>query len=132
MRHRQGVLERCLLCQTVHLFEQRYPPDGGMVRFLWRSGCLHGVNREILDPCLRHPGAEWDKAHPDPPKVCEAGQGQKTDFRDAIHIANLFRMDLVAASFIPPADIRDLRELCRYRLKLTYIRTSEKTGSRIP
>jgi hypothetical protein len=30
------------------------------------------------------------------------------------------------ASFIPPADIRDLRELCRYGLKLTYIRTSEK------
>lgn len=35
-------------------------------------------------------------------------------------------MDLVVASFIPPADIRDLRELCRYRLKLTYMRTSEK------
>ncbi|MCC8050816.1 MAG: transposase [Clostridiales bacterium] len=27
---------------------------------------------------------------------------------------------------MPPADIRDLRELCRYRLKLTYMRTSEK------
>ena len=41
-------------------------------------------------------------------------------------MASLFRMDLVVASFIPPAEIRDLRELCRYRLKLTYIRTSEK------
>ena len=38
----------------------------------------------------------------------------------------MFRMDLVVASSIPPADIRDLRELCRYRLKLTYMRTSEK------
>ena len=53
-------------------------------------------------------------------------KGKKTDIRDAVHIANLFRMDLVVASFIPPSDIRDLRELCRYRLKLTYIRTSEK------
>ena len=60
------------------------------------------------------------------PKYVKQAKGKKTDFRDAIHIANLFRMDLVVASFIPPADIRDLRELCRYRLKLTYIRTSEK------
>lgn len=60
------------------------------------------------------------------PKYVKQARGQKTDFRDAIHIASLFRMDLVVASFIPPADIRDLRELCRYRLKLTYMRTSEK------
>lgn len=67
-----------------------------------------------LQPTLTHP------------KYVKQAKGHKTDFRDAIHIANLFRMDLVVASFIPPADIRDLRELCRYRLKLTYIRTSEK------
>lgn len=60
------------------------------------------------------------------PKYVKQAKGQKTDFRDAIHMASLFRMDLVVASFIPPADIRDLRELCRYRLKLTYMRTSEK------
>lgn len=60
------------------------------------------------------------------PKYVKQAKGQKTDFRDAIHIASLFRMDLVVASFIPPADIRDLRELCRYLLKLTYMRTSEK------
>ena len=67
-----------------------------------------------LNPTLTHP------------KYVKQAKGRKTDFRDAIHIVNLFRMDLVVASFIPPADIRDLRELCRYRLKLTYIRTSEK------
>ncbi len=60
------------------------------------------------------------------PKYVKQAKGRKTDFRDAIHIANLFRMDLAVASFIPPSDIRDLRELCRYRLKLTYMRTSEK------
>ncbi len=60
------------------------------------------------------------------PKYVKQAKGRKTDFRDAIHIANLFRMDLVVASFIPPSDIRDLRELCRYRLKLTYMRTAEK------
>ena len=60
------------------------------------------------------------------PKYVKQAKGQKTDFRDAIHMASMFRMDLVVASFILPADIRDLRELCRYRLKLTYMRTSEK------
>lgn len=60
------------------------------------------------------------------PKYVKQAKGQKTDFRDAVHIASMFRMDLVVASFIPTADIRDLRELCRYRLKLTYMRTSEK------
>lgn len=60
------------------------------------------------------------------PKYVKQAKGQKTDFRDAIHMASMFRMDLVVASFIPPADIRDLRELCRYRLKLVYMRTSEK------
>ena len=60
------------------------------------------------------------------PKYVKQAKGQKTDFRDAIHMASMFRMDLVVASFIPPADIRDLRELCRYRLKLIYTRTAEK------
>ena len=60
------------------------------------------------------------------PKYVKQAKGQKTDFRDAVHMASMFRMDLVVSSYIPPADIRDLRELCRYRLKLTYMRTSEK------
>lgn len=60
------------------------------------------------------------------PKYVKQAKGHKTDFRDAIHMASLFRMDLVVASFIPPADIRDLRELCRYRLKLTCVQTAEK------
>ena len=72
------------------------------------------LEQNALNPILTHP------------KYVKQAKGQKTDFRDAVHIASMFRMDLVVASFIPPADIRDLRELCRYRLKLTYMRTSEK------
>lgn len=72
------------------------------------------LERQGLKPVLTHP------------KYVKQANGRKTDFRDAVHMASLFRMDLVVPSFIPPADIRDLRELCRYRLKLTYMRTSEK------
>lgn len=60
------------------------------------------------------------------PKYVKAIKGKKTDKRDAKWISNLFRFDIVRASFIPPEDIRALRELTRYRLKLAYMRTAEK------
>lgn len=60
------------------------------------------------------------------PKYVKAIKGKKTDKRDAKWISNLFRFDLVRASFIPNPSIRALRELTRYRLKLSYMRTAEK------
>lgn len=60
------------------------------------------------------------------PKYVKQIKGKKTDIRDAIHMANMFRSGHVISSFIPPAEIRDIRDLCRYRLKLNRIRTSEK------
>ena len=60
------------------------------------------------------------------PKYVKAIKGKRTNKRDAKWIANLFRFDIVKASFIPPADIRALRELSRYRLKLSYMCTAEK------
>lgn len=94
-------------------------------------------NYGVQDICMESTGKYWIPVYDileqnglkpilTHPKYVKQAKGRKTDFRDAIHIANLFRMDLVVASFIPPSDIRDLRELCRYRLKLTYMRTSEK------
>lgn len=59
-------------------------------------------------------------------KYVKQDKGRKTAFRDSIHIADLFQMDLVVASFIPSAGIRSLRELFRYRLRLIYLQTSEK------
>jgi transposase len=41
--------------------------------------------------------------------------GQKTDIKDAVWLADLLRHGLLRASFIPPAEIRALRELTRYR-----------------
>ncbi len=38
----------------------------------------------------------------------------------------LFKCDLVRSSFIPPPDIRQLRDLCRYYVKLTNFVSSEK------
>jgi transposase len=60
------------------------------------------------------------------PKYVKAIKGKKTDKLDAIRIADLFRFDQVRSSFIPPALVRQLRDLCRYYVKLTYVNTAEK------
>ena len=60
------------------------------------------------------------------PKYVKAIRGKKTDKKDAKWIADIFKHDLVSGSFIPPADIRQLRDLMRYRYKLTNFTTGEK------
>lgn len=60
------------------------------------------------------------------PKYVRAIRGKKTDEKDAKWIADIFKHGLVAASFIPPLPIRMLRDLVRYRNKLTAIITGEK------
>lgn len=52
--------------------------------------------------------------------------GKKTDPNDSRWIAKLLALGLVNGSFIPPKDIRELRELTRYRDKMVSMRTSEK------
>lgn len=52
--------------------------------------------------------------------------GRKTDVKDAEWIAQLLRSGLIEGSFVPPHDIRDLRDLTRYRKKLVQEATQEK------
>ena len=60
------------------------------------------------------------------PKYVKAIRGKKTDKKDSVWIADLFKHDLVPGSYIPPKPIRKLRELFRYRFKLVNNRTSER------
>lgn len=52
--------------------------------------------------------------------------GQKTDKKDSQWIAKLLMSGLLKGSFVPPQQIRDLRDLHRHRRKLIGQRTSEK------
>ena len=45
--------------------------------------------------------------------------GRKTDVKDSEWIADLLAHGLLKASFVPPQDLRDLRDLTRYRKSLT-------------
>jgi len=60
------------------------------------------------------------------PKYTKPQPGNKTDRKDAKYICDLFMCDMIKPSFIPPPDIRNLRDLMRYRFKLTNITTGEK------
>jgi len=52
----------------------------------------------------------------------KAVPGRKTDVRDAEWIAQLLAHGLVRGSFVPPASVRELRELTRYRTSLVHDR----------
>ena len=94
------------------------------------------IDRNCKDVCMESTSKYWipvynilEKgcsivlAHP---KYVKAIRGKKTDKKDAKWIADLFKHDLVAGSFMPPSDIRQLRDLMRYRFKLTCFKSSEK------
>ena len=51
--------------------------------------------------------------------------GRKTDTKDSEWLAELLEHGLLKASFIPAREIRDLRDVTRYRRRLVQTRTSE-------
>jgi transposase len=62
--------------------------------------------------------------------VCNAGHvrnvpGRKTDLSDAEWLVHLLECGLLRASFIPPAEIKAVRDILRYRTKLMQSRSSE-------
>jgi len=59
------------------------------------------------------------------PRHTKQVPGRKTDVGDAVWLADLVRHGLVRASFIPPAEIRALRELTRYRATQVRARAKE-------
>ena len=54
----------------------------------------------------------------------KAVPGRKTDVRDCEWLADLLRHGLLKASFIPPIEIREIRELTRYRQTLVKEQTA--------
>ena len=52
--------------------------------------------------------------------------GRKTDLADAAWLAELLEHGLLGASFVPPAEIRELRDLTRYRKRLIQTHTAEQ------
>ena len=110
-------------------------------RFSSFSKGLHDLSNWLIkynceEVCMESAGKYWipvynvleqtcqvTLAHP---KYTKPQRGNKTDRKDAKWICDLFMCDMVKPSFIPPKDIRQLRDLMRYRRKLTNMLTGEK------
>lgn len=115
--------------------------DYKQARFSSFSSGLHDLANwlskyDCKDVCMESSGKYWipvfnilekncwvTLAHP---KYTKPQKGNKTDRKDAKWICDLFMCDMIKPSFIPPPDIRQLRDLVRYRFKLTNILTGEK------
>ena len=101
--------------------------------FAFRDWLLENDCRHV---CMESTGKYWipvfnileDHVHVilTHPKYVRAIKGKKTDKKDSKWIADLFKHDMIRSSFIPPREVRALRELARYRAKLVYMRSSEK------
>lgn len=117
---------------TIYTKPKRFSTFTGDLRRLaaWLS------EHNCKDVCMESTGKYWIPvwnvlestcnlvlAHP---KYTKAIKGKKTDKRDAKWIADVFKHDMVNGSFIPPEDIRQIRDLMRYRMKLTSYITGEK------
>ncbi len=73
---------------------------------------------------LAETGAEVHLAHPLGVKAFTYRR-VKNDERDAADLADLLRMGRLAEAWIAPAEVRELRELTRYRAKLVSLRPGD-------
>ncbi len=59
------------------------------------------------------------------PSHAKALKGRKTDARDAIRLLDLYECGLLSGSYIPAPDLKEVRDLARYRMKTVQARTPE-------
>lgn len=94
------------------------------------------ISNNTIDVCMESTGKYWIpvfnvletecKCVITHPKYVRTIPGKKTDKKDSKWIADMFKHGLVEPSFMPPPEIRQLRDLMRYRKKLVNTKTSEK------
>ena len=99
------------------------------------AGWLHGLRVELV--ILESTGIYWKSVYA---HLENAGllawvvnahhvknvPGHKTDVGDSEWLAQLGRYGLVHGSFIPPRDLRELRQVSRYRMKAANMLAAEK------
>ena len=59
------------------------------------------------------------------PAHAKALKGHKTDAKDCARLAELYECGLLRGSYIPAAELKELRDLTRYRVKTVQARTPE-------
>ena len=99
-----------------------------MARELRRRGVTHvvmeasGVYTDPVYYALRE--LDFEEVMVINPAHAKALKGHKTDAKDAIRLLDLYECGLLSGSYIPDPDLREVRDLARYRMKTVQARTS--------
>jgi transposase len=90
-----------------------------LLKWLKSKSCIH--------VCMESTGKYWHpvfnilehdcKVVVANPKYVKGIRGKKTDVKDSVWLCDLHKHGLVPSSFIPPVEIRQIRDLMRYRFK---------------
>ena len=100
-----------------------------MARLLRRRGVTHvvmeasGVYTEPVYYALAE--QDFTEVAVINPAHAKALKGHKTDARDCARLAELFECGLLHGSYIPAPELKEVRDLTRYRMKTVQARTSE-------
>ena len=105
-------------------------------------GVLQAMARELRGRGVTHVVMEASGVYTDPvyyalreldftevmvinPAHAKALKGHKTDAKDAIRLLDLYECGLLSGSYIPAPDLKEVRDLARYRMKTVQARGSE-------
>ena len=100
-----------------------------VARLLRRRGVTHvvmeasGIYTEPVYHALRE--QDFTEVAVINPAHARALKGHKTDAKDCARLAELFECGLLRGSYIPPPELKEVRDLTRYRMKTVQARTSE-------
>ena len=113
-----------------------------MLEFRTFYGVLQEMGRELRRRGVTHVVMEASGVYTEPvyyalagldftevmvinPAHAKALKGHKTDAKDAIRLLDLYECGLLSGSYIPAPDLKEVRDLARYRMKTVQARTSE-------
>jgi transposase len=117
--------------RTTEILEYRtfYGVLQAMARELGRRGVTHvvmeasGVYTEPVYYALAE--QDFTEIAVINPAHAKALKGHKTDAKDCARLAELFECGLLHGSYIPSPELKEVRDLTRYRMKTVQARTSE-------
>jgi len=126
----------------------RVPGDKGgkrrtdVLEFRTFYGVLQEMGRELRRRGVTHVAMEASGVYTDPvyyalaeldftevmvinPSHLKALKGHKTDAKDAVRLLEVYECGLLSGSYLPAPELKEVRDLVRYRVKTVQARTSE-------
>jgi transposase len=127
--HKQSFHACAITATGERRWEQRFPrTDGGVTLFRARCTAATAIVVEATGPTW----AFVDAVQPSGATICvvdprktrlKAGYAAKTDRLDAQRLADALRRESVVSIYVPPPEIRELREICRSRHQVVRLRS---------